>query len=144
MKRGRRNTKSLCFLIKQILSIDLLITTTTTPKVIHEYMEFSPPNGGSNILHPRSRKVIKAIYKLANQSRPILYGMKNCVDIYFQYYQQGKRPIEASIFFFFLSFWVCCLKIWGCLMKMMKKGSEEDEVLVVHNGHSKLMAIFCQ
>ena len=46
---------------------------------------------------PDSEKEIKPVDKLVNESRPILYRqVKNYVDLYFQYYQQGKRPIEAS------------------------------------------------
>jgi isopenicillin N synthase-like dioxygenase len=34
---------------------------------------------------------------LVNESTPRLYKkVKNYVDIYFQYYQQGKRPIDAA------------------------------------------------
>ncbi|PNY08682.1 codeine O-demethylase-like [Trifolium pratense] len=46
---------------------------------------------------PDSEKEIKPVDKLVNESRPILYRpVKNFVDIYFQYYQKGRRPIEAS------------------------------------------------
>ncbi|CAI8600386.1 unnamed protein product [Vicia faba] len=46
---------------------------------------------------PDSEKEIKPVEKLVNESRPILYRpVKDYVGIYFQYYQQGKRPIEAS------------------------------------------------
>jgi isopenicillin N synthase-like dioxygenase len=46
---------------------------------------------------PDPEKEIKPIYKLENESRPILYRpVKNHVDIYFQYYQQGKRAIEVK------------------------------------------------
>lgn len=46
---------------------------------------------------PDSEKEIKPVDKLVNESRPVLYRpVKNYVEIYFQYYQQGKRPIEAS------------------------------------------------
>ncbi|KHN33717.1 Codeine O-demethylase [Glycine soja] len=44
-----------------------------------------------------SEKEIKPVEKLVNESRPTLYRpVKNYSEIYFQYYQQGKRPIEAS------------------------------------------------
>lgn len=46
---------------------------------------------------PDSEKEIKPLDKLVNESRPKLYRpVKNYAEIYFQYYQQGKRPIEAS------------------------------------------------
>ncbi|XP_061368359.1 protein SRG1-like [Gastrolobium bilobum] len=46
---------------------------------------------------PDSEKEIKPVDKLVNESRPTLYRpVKNYTKIYFQYYQQGKRPIEAS------------------------------------------------
>ncbi|KAK2446787.1 2-oxoglutarate (2OG) and Fe(II)-dependent oxygenase superfamily protein [Trifolium repens] len=46
---------------------------------------------------PDSEKEIKPVDKLVNESRPINYRpVKNFVDIYFQYYQKGRRPIEAS------------------------------------------------
>ncbi|TKY75436.1 SRG1 protein [Spatholobus suberectus] len=46
---------------------------------------------------PDSEKEIKPVDKLVNESRPILYRpVKNYSEIYFQYYQQGRRPIEAS------------------------------------------------
>lgn len=44
-----------------------------------------------------SEKEIKPVEKLVNESRPTLYRpVKNYSEIYFQYYHQGKRPIEAS------------------------------------------------
>jgi len=47
-------------------------------------------------LVPDSEKEIKAVDKLVNESRPVLYKpVKNYVEIYLQYYQQGKRAIEA-------------------------------------------------
>lgn len=46
---------------------------------------------------PDLEKEIKPVDKLVNESRPKLYRpIKNYVEIYFQYYQQGKRAIEAS------------------------------------------------
>ncbi|KAK2446791.1 2-oxoglutarate (2OG) and Fe(II)-dependent oxygenase superfamily protein [Trifolium repens] len=46
---------------------------------------------------PDSEKEIKPIDKLVNESRPMLYRpVKNFVDIYFEYYQQGRKPIEAA------------------------------------------------
>ncbi|XP_047152975.1 2-oxoglutarate-dependent dioxygenase 11-like [Vigna umbellata] len=46
---------------------------------------------------PDPEKVIKPLDKLVDETRPILYRpVKNYVEIYFQYYQQGKRPMEAS------------------------------------------------
>jgi len=46
---------------------------------------------------PDSEKEIKPLDKLVNESRPKLYRpIQNYVEIYFQYYQQGKRAIEAS------------------------------------------------
>ncbi|KAK7255201.1 hypothetical protein RIF29_28605 [Crotalaria pallida] len=46
---------------------------------------------------PDPEKEIKPLDKLVNESRPILYRpVKHYTEIYFQYYQQGKRPIEAS------------------------------------------------
>ncbi|KAF3971083.1 hypothetical protein CMV_005290 [Castanea mollissima] len=45
---------------------------------------------------PDSDKEIEPIGRLFNDSRPRLYKkVKNYVDTYFQYYQQGKRPIDA-------------------------------------------------
>ena len=46
---------------------------------------------------PDTEKEIKPVDKLVSESRPKLYRpVKNYPEIYFQYYQQGKRPIEAS------------------------------------------------
>lgn len=46
---------------------------------------------------PDSDKEIEPIESLINESRPRLYRkMKNYVGIYFEYYQQGRRPIEAA------------------------------------------------
>ncbi|KAE9604479.1 hypothetical protein Lal_00011088 [Lupinus albus] len=46
---------------------------------------------------PDIEKEIKPIDKLVNESRPVLYRpVKNYTEIFFKYYQQGKRPIEAS------------------------------------------------
>ncbi|AES74251.1 putative codeine 3-O-demethylase [Medicago truncatula] len=46
---------------------------------------------------PDSEQEIKPVDKLVDGTKPILYRpVKNYVDLYFQYYQQGKRPIEAS------------------------------------------------
>jgi isopenicillin N synthase-like dioxygenase len=46
---------------------------------------------------PESEIEIEPIDGLVNESTPRLYKkMKNYVDIYFQYYQQGKRPIDAA------------------------------------------------
>lgn len=46
---------------------------------------------------PEKDREIKPVDKLVNESRPILYRqVKNYDETYFQYYQQGKRPIEAS------------------------------------------------
>ncbi|KAM3714196.1 hypothetical protein ACJW31_01G313900 [Castanea mollissima] len=45
---------------------------------------------------PDSDIEIEPIGRLVNDSRPRLYKkVKNYVDTYFQYYQQGKRPIDA-------------------------------------------------
>lgn len=39
---------------------------------------------------------IQPVDRLVTESRPRLYKkVKNYVDVYFQYYQLGKRPIEA-------------------------------------------------
>ncbi|KAM5548047.1 codeine O-demethylase-like [Rosa sericea] len=47
---------------------------------------------------PDSETEIEPFESLINQSRPRLYKkVKNYVDIYFEYYQQGRRPIEAAI-----------------------------------------------
>ncbi|KAK9947477.1 hypothetical protein M0R45_003101 [Rubus argutus] len=46
---------------------------------------------------PDSDKEIEPSESLINESRPRLYRkMKNYVGIYFEYYQQGRRPIEAA------------------------------------------------
>ena len=46
---------------------------------------------------PEPGKEIEPVDGLVNESSPRLYKkMKNFVDIYFQYYQQGKRPIDAA------------------------------------------------
>jgi isopenicillin N synthase-like dioxygenase len=46
---------------------------------------------------PEPGKEIGPVDGLVNESSPRLYKkMKNYVDIYFQYYQQGKRPIDAA------------------------------------------------
>ncbi|KAK7352076.1 hypothetical protein VNO80_17492 [Phaseolus coccineus] len=46
---------------------------------------------------PDPEKVIKPLDKLVDETRPLLYRpVKNYVEIFFQYYQQGKRPMEAS------------------------------------------------
>ncbi|XP_020218690.1 protein SRG1 [Cajanus cajan] len=46
---------------------------------------------------PDPEKEIKPLDKLVNESRPALYRpVKKYTEIYFQYYQQGRRPIEAS------------------------------------------------
>ena len=45
---------------------------------------------------PDSDKEIGPIEGLVDESRPRLYRtVKNYVDIYFQYYQLGRRPMEA-------------------------------------------------
>ncbi|KAL6226252.1 hypothetical protein ACLB2K_000215 [Fragaria x ananassa] len=47
---------------------------------------------------PDSETEIKPFDCLMNESRPRLYKkMKNYGDIFFEYYQQGRRPIEAAI-----------------------------------------------
>ncbi|PRQ46271.1 putative codeine 3-O-demethylase [Rosa chinensis] len=47
---------------------------------------------------PDSETEIKPLESLINESRPRLYRkMKNYGDIFFEYYQQGIRPIEAAI-----------------------------------------------
>ncbi|XP_027904050.1 codeine O-demethylase-like [Vigna unguiculata] len=47
-------------------------------------------------LVPDSEKEIKPVDKLVKESRTALYKpVKNYVEIYLQYYQQGKRAIEA-------------------------------------------------
>lgn len=46
---------------------------------------------------PDSDQQIEPVEKLVNETRPRLYkSVKNYVDIYFQYYQLGRRPIEAA------------------------------------------------
>lgn len=46
---------------------------------------------------PESEKEIQPVDGLINESQPRLYKkVKNYVDIYFQNYQQGKRPIDAA------------------------------------------------
>ncbi|KAF5482253.1 hypothetical protein F2P56_002838 [Juglans regia] len=46
---------------------------------------------------PEPEKEIQPVDGLVNKSRPRLYKkVKNYVDIYFQNYQQGKRPIDAA------------------------------------------------
>jgi isopenicillin N synthase-like dioxygenase len=45
---------------------------------------------------PDLEKEIKPVDKLVNESKPILYKpVKDYSKKFFQYYQQGKRPIEA-------------------------------------------------
>ncbi|KAM5548046.1 protein SRG1-like [Rosa sericea] len=47
---------------------------------------------------PDSETEIKPFESLINESRPRSYKkMKNYGDIFFEYYQQGRRPIEAAI-----------------------------------------------
>ncbi|KAG6620703.1 hypothetical protein I3842_Q052100 [Carya illinoinensis] len=46
---------------------------------------------------PESEKEIQPVDGLVNKSQPRLYKkVKNYVDIYFQSYQQGKRPIDGA------------------------------------------------
>lgn len=46
---------------------------------------------------PDAEKDIEPFEELIDDSRPRLYRkVKNYVDIYFQYYQKGRRPIEAA------------------------------------------------
>ena len=46
---------------------------------------------------PGSNEEIGPVDTLVDESRPRLYKtVKNYVDIYFQYYQLGKRPMEAA------------------------------------------------
>ncbi|KAJ7957698.1 2-oxoglutarate (2OG) and Fe(II)-dependent oxygenase superfamily protein [Quillaja saponaria] len=46
---------------------------------------------------PEPEKEIGPIDKLVNESRPRLYKtVKSYVEIYFEHYQQGKRPIDAA------------------------------------------------
>ena len=45
-----------------------------------------------------SDKEIEPFERLVDESRPRLYKkVKNYVGIYFEYYQQGRRPMEAAI-----------------------------------------------
>lgn len=45
---------------------------------------------------PDSEKEIKVVDKLVKDSRPVLYKpVKNYVELYLKYYQQGKRAIET-------------------------------------------------
>nr|XP_011457663.1 PREDICTED: protein SRG1-like isoform X2 [Fragaria vesca subsp. vesca] len=47
---------------------------------------------------PDSETEIEPFESLINESRPRLYKkLRNYVGIYFEYYQQGRRPIEAAI-----------------------------------------------
>ena len=46
---------------------------------------------------PEPEKDIEPFENLVDESRPRLYRkVKNYVDIYFKYYQQGRRPMEAA------------------------------------------------
>lgn len=46
---------------------------------------------------PHSDKEVEPANGLISENRPRLYKkVKNYVDIYFQNYQQGKRPIDAA------------------------------------------------
>lgn len=46
---------------------------------------------------PDPENDIEPFEELINESRPRLYRkVKNYVDIYFQYYQKGRRPMEAA------------------------------------------------
>jgi isopenicillin N synthase-like dioxygenase len=46
---------------------------------------------------PEPENEIEPVGGLVNESSPRLYKkVKNYDDIYFQYYQQGKRPIDAA------------------------------------------------
>ncbi|CAK9163532.1 unnamed protein product [Ilex paraguariensis] len=46
---------------------------------------------------PGSDKEVQPVEELIGENRPRLYKkVKNYVDIFFQNYQQGKRPIEAA------------------------------------------------
>ncbi|XP_022987764.1 probable 2-oxoglutarate-dependent dioxygenase ANS isoform X3 [Cucurbita maxima] len=46
---------------------------------------------------PDSEKEIEPLEKLIDETRPRLYkSVKNFVGLYFQYYQQGQRPMEAA------------------------------------------------
>ncbi|CAK9163529.1 unnamed protein product [Ilex paraguariensis] len=45
---------------------------------------------------PESGKEVEPVEELIDDKRPRLYKkVKNYVETYFQYYQQGKRPIDA-------------------------------------------------
>lgn len=47
---------------------------------------------------PNSDKEIEPVNGLIDETRPRLYKkVKDYVSIYFQYYQRGRRPIEAAI-----------------------------------------------
>ncbi|XP_050366406.1 jasmonate-induced oxygenase 2-like isoform X2 [Argentina anserina] len=47
---------------------------------------------------PDGEKEIEPFESLINESRPKLHKkVKNYVAIYFEYYQQGRRPIEAAL-----------------------------------------------
>lgn len=47
--------------------------------------------------NPEPYKEIEPFEKLINESRPKLYrNVKNYMKIYFEYYQNGRRPIESS------------------------------------------------
>lgn len=46
---------------------------------------------------PDSEKEIEPLEKLINETQPRLYkSVKNFVGLYFEYYQQGQRPMEAA------------------------------------------------
>lgn len=46
---------------------------------------------------PESHKEIEPFERLVDESRPRLYKkVTNYEGIYFEYYQQGRRPIEAA------------------------------------------------
>ncbi|KAL0559261.1 hypothetical protein IC582_003858 [Cucumis melo] len=46
---------------------------------------------------PDSEKEIEPLEELINESQPRLYkSVKNFVGLYFEYYQQGERPMEAA------------------------------------------------
>jgi len=45
---------------------------------------------------PNSAKEIQPVEELVNESRPVSYRpVKDYASIFLQYYQQGKRPIDA-------------------------------------------------
>lgn len=47
---------------------------------------------------PDSNSEIKPADALVDETRPRLYkNVKDYVSLYFQYYQLGKRPIEAAL-----------------------------------------------